>query len=104
MSVVLRVAKSGLAAWLTRRFEGRRPMCKRWGCKTCQEDDCEGSASSKPYLVIQTQDATGWEIWFSTELEAEASLVVQQVLPQIKGRTSSNDCAPASEVARVRLG
>jgi hypothetical protein len=55
MSVVLRVAKSGLAAWLTRRFEGRRPMCKRWGCKTCQEDDCEGSASSKPYLVIQTQ-------------------------------------------------
>jgi hypothetical protein len=104
ISVVLRVVKSGLAAWLTRRFEGRRPKCKRWSCETCQEDDCEGSASSKPYLVIQTQGATGWEDWFYTELEAEALLVVQQGLQQIKDRAPFSDCAAASEVGCVKLG
>jgi hypothetical protein len=28
ISVVLRVAKSGLAAWLTRRFEGRKMIAR----------------------------------------------------------------------------
>ena len=96
ISVVLRVAKSGLAAWLTRRFEGWRPSCKRWGCKKCEEDDCEGSASSKPYLVIQTEGGTGWEDWFFTELEAEALLKAQEVLPRIKERAPSSDCTAAN--------
>ncbi len=106
ISVVLRVAESGLAVWLTRRLEGRRPKCKRWVCETCQEDDCEESASSKPYLVIQTrpEGATRWEDWFSTELEAQALLVVQQGMPQIKERAPFNDCAAASEEACVKLG
>lgn len=102
VSVVLRVAKSGPAAWLTRRFEERRPKCKRWDCEICREDDCEGSASSKPYLVIQTKGETGWEDWFFTELEAEALLVVQQGLPRIKERAPFSDCAAASEVACVQ--
>jgi hypothetical protein len=101
MLVVLRVAKSEPAAWLTRPFEGRRPICTRWVCTTCQEDDCEGSASSKLYLLVQTQRATKWKNCFSTELEAEASLVVQHVLPRIEERVLFDDCAAASEVACV---
>lgn len=104
ISVVLRVAKSGPAAWLTRRSEGWRPKCARWDCETCHGDDCEGFASSKPYLVIQTQGATGWEDWFFTELKAEALLVVQQGLPRIEERASFSDCAADSEVACVKSG
>jgi hypothetical protein len=98
MSVVWRVAKSGTVEWLTRRFEGPRPKCKRWDCETCHGDDCEVSASSKPYLVIQTQTegASGWEDWYFTKLEAEVLSVVQQWLPRIARRGPFGDCAAAS--------
>tara|TARA_R110002003_G_scaffold126_13_gene11537 strand:- start:2210 stop:2542 length:333 start_codon:yes stop_codon:yes gene_type:complete len=101
IAVVLRVAQSEPAAWLTRRFEGRRPKCQRWGCDTCREDDCEAFASSKPYFVIQTQGANGWEDWFFPQLEAGALLVVQQGLPEIRKRGTFSDCAAASEEVSV---
>jgi hypothetical protein len=105
-SVVLRAAKSGLATLLTQRFEGWRPRCKRWDCHTCgcEEVDCKGFASSKPYLVVQKEGATGWDDWYFMELEAEALLEVQQELPRIIEWAKFRDCATTSEATCENQG
>lgn len=82
LSVVLRVT-SERKAWRTERFEEPHPKCAtRRSCATCHEDVCEGSASSKPYPVVEREGgAAGCEVMFSTELEAEALSVLEPLLP-----------------------
>lgn len=108
MLVVLRVAESGSTAWLTRRIEKRRieeqrieeqrfekvrPSCARRYCGTC---DGSKTASSKSYLVIQTEGPTGWEDWIFKDLNVEALLRVQEIFSEIKDRGTSDDCVAAS--------